>query len=417
MRLRFLSPSIKRALQAAILGATGLLIHLFSPAALALSPEDTRHLLERTAFGGSTALHEKLRPLTRAQAVDVLLNASGKRSPFPTFSLRDSQNTPQQRKQWRKEGQQLKQWWIEEMFTSSNPLQERMALFWHGHFTSSLQKVKSPQYMAQQNQLFYELGLGDFERLLKAIAKNPAMLVYLDGRANDKNSPNENFARELLELFTLGEGRYTEADIKAAARAFTGWSVNKNGDFIFRKHQHDDGLKTFLGHTGSFNGEDILDILLQQPQCARWIIERLWLSFISPEPNPTQVNRWASDLQKHWQIKPILQQLLTSEDFWSPTHRYVLVKSPIELTLSSWHDVKSQTSPPWPALWRLQKQWGQDILMPPNVKGWPGGLSWLDNERLTRRQAFVNRFFGQHTPRQEALILGGFKNSAQYQLK
>lgn len=352
-------------------GFIAIVSFLYTQTALALSPEDSRHLLERTAFGGSTALYQQLRPLNRAQAVELLLNASSPRSNFPVFSAlpETAALTPQQRKLKRKEGQQLKQWWIKEMFTTRDPLQERMALFWHGHFTSSVQKVKSPQLMSQQNKLFYDHGLGRFDALLKAVTKDPAMLIYLDGRANRKGSPNENFARELLELFTLGEGHYTEADIKAAARAFTGWSVDKNGTFIFRKNQHDHGTKTFLGHTGTLKGEDIIDLLLQHPQSARWIVSRLWLSFISPEPNTAQVNRWANDLQRNWQIKPVLRSLLTSEDFWSPKHRYTLVKSPIELTLSSWHDVKDNAFPPsWQDLWRLQKQWGEDVLAPPQCQ-------------------------------------------------
>jgi uncharacterized protein (DUF1800 family) len=422
MSLNVFAQWTKKGFVAGFMVAVSMAISsLHSPAAQALSPEDTRHLLERTAFGGSTALYTQLRPLTRVQAVDVLLNASSTRSAVPTFSPPAQENTPQQRKRRRKEGQDLKLWWIKEMFTSGDPLQERMTLFWHGHFTSSLQKVHSPRLMAQQNQLLYKQGMGNFAELLTAIAKDPAMLIYLDGRANRKDSPNENFARELLELFTLGEGHYTEADIKAAARAFTGWSVDKNGDFIFRKNQHDNGSKTFLGHTGNFKGEDILNLLLQQPQSARWIVSRLWLTFISPEPNAAQVNRWANDLQKHWQIKPVLRSVLTSEDFWRPQNRYVLVKSPVELTLSSWHDVKDDVkgdvNPPWAELWRLQKQWGEDVLMPPNVKGWPGGLSWLDSERLAQRQAFVQRFYASHTPRKEALALKGTQNPEQYQLK
>lgn len=392
---------------------------LYSPSALALSPEETRHLLERTAFGGSTVLYEKLRLLDRAQAVDLLLNAPKQRSALPHFSplAKPTEKNPQQRKQWRKEGQELRQWWLKEMFITHDPMRERMALFWHGHFTSSLQKVKPPQLMAQQNQLFYTHGLGNFSDLLHSIAKDPAMLIYLDGRANRKNSPNENFARELLELFTLGEGHYTEADIKAAARALTGWSVDKKGSFIFRKKQHDDGVKTFLGETGRWNGDDVLRIILKQPQTARWMVSRLWLTFVSTDPNPVHINRWASDLQRDWQLKSTLRQLLTSEAFWDPKHRHVLVKSPIELTLSSWHDIESKQNPNWQSLWHLQKQWGQDVLTPPNVKGWAGGLNWLDSERLTKRQAFVERFFASHSPRKQAFALGYFKDTAKYQLK
>ncbi len=368
----------------------------------ALSQSDTRHLLERTAFGGSPRLQQHLMLSGRHESVRYLLNKQARRSPLPRFSkyvpLKNMSGMAkkERRQQLRKEARELKFWWLRQMYGSDAPLREVMALFWHNHFTSSLKKVRRPELMARQNDLFYEHGMGNFKTLLYAVAKDPAMLIYLDGRANRKNKPNENFARELLELFTLGEGHYSETDVQAAARAFTGWSTNREGKFIFRRRQHDTGQKTFLGQTGPWKGEDILRILLEQPQTARWITTRLWLHFISPTPEPKQINLWAKDFQTHWNIQRLLQQMLSSDAFWEPAHRYTLVKSPVELTLNTMHH-KGFSKPqkaPWKKIWRWQKNWGQDIFDPPNVKGWPTGLAWLDSQRLSQRQQWTKHFGG-----------------------
>ena len=199
------------------------------------------------------------------------------------------------------------------MLATDQPLTERMVLFWHNHFTSSFQKVRYPAALLRQNALFRREALGNFATLLKDVARDPAMLIYLDGMRSVARQPNENFARELLELFTLGEGHYSEADIKAAARAFTGWTVDREtGEFRSRDHEHDDGEKTFLGQTGRFDGEQIIAILLRHPRTAETIVEKLWREFVSLKPDPAEVKRLAASFRNGYEIKPLMRSILLS---------------------------------------------------------------------------------------------------------
>src|SRR6185503_10785129 len=189
---------------------------------------------------------------------------------------------------------ELQSWWLTELIATRAPLAEKMTLFWHNHFVSGLQKVRSPQLLYRQNVLLRKHALGNFGELLRAVSRDPAMLIYLDNASNRREQPNENFARELMELFTLGEGHYGEQDVKEAARAFTGWSVDPDtGEFLFRRPAHDDGVKTILGRTGSFDGSAVLDILLAQPQTAEFVAGKLWREFVSPVPDPVEVRRIA----------------------------------------------------------------------------------------------------------------------------
>ncbi|OQX73416.1 MAG: hypothetical protein B6D59_05850, partial [Campylobacteraceae bacterium 4484_4] len=253
-----------------------LLAALLPTLLLALEFDEARFLLNRTSLGASLQEIRALQPLTYEQAVKKLLRESGDRAqtPYPKWygtsllgdrkykdlSAREKQILRKLRRQrWR----ELQLWWIDEMIATDSPMTERMTLFWHNHFTSQLPKVKWPSLMLQQNILLRHEALGNFATMLRAISKDPAMLIYLDNISNKKSHPNENFARELLELFTLGEGHYTEQDIKEAARAFTGWTVDrKSGKFRFNPRVHDFGKKTFLGRTGRFDGDDIIDIIL-----------------------------------------------------------------------------------------------------------------------------------------------------------
>jgi len=188
----------------------------------------------------------------------------------------------------------LRAWWYQEMIATDSPLTERMVLFWHGHFTSSIRKVRWPALLYRQNVVLRQHALGNFRDLLHAIARDPAMLIYLDGQTNRSSRPNENFARELLELFTLGLGHYTERDIKKAARAFSGWTVDwRTGTFAFNVRRHDGGVKEFMGRRGSFNGDDIIDILLEQPRTAEHITEKLWREFIGERP---ETYAWAEEV-------------------------------------------------------------------------------------------------------------------------
>ena len=198
------------------------------------------------------------------------------------------------------------------MLTTPSPLTEKMVLFWHNHFVSSLQKVRSPVLMYRQNALLRKHALGYFGDLLHEVAKDPAMVIYLDSASNRKGQPNENFAREVMELFTLGEGNYGENDIKEAARAFTGWSLDPDtGEFVVRPLIHDDGVKTVLGRSGNFDGDAVLDILLAQPQTAEFIVAKLWREFVSPTPDPAEVKRIARMFRDNrYNIKVALRALL-----------------------------------------------------------------------------------------------------------
>ena len=279
------------------------------------------------------------------------------------------------------------------MLTTDSPLSERMTLFWHNHFTSSLRKVRSPQLMLRQNLLLRRHAPGSFADLLHAVIRDPAMLVYLDGRSNRKGHPNENFARELLELFTLGEGHYSEQDIREAARAFTGYGLERRrGTFRFRPRQHDDGLKTFLGRQGRWGGGDIVDILLAQPQTARFITRKLWAAFITLEPAPNQLETLARQFrQTDYAIRPLLAGILASEAFWDPRNRGSRIKSPAELLVGTMRALQLPVGD-GQRLARAGRRLGQDLFDPPNVKGWPGGKAWIDSASLLARREVIGRF-------------------------
>ena len=248
--------------------------------------EEARHFLARTGFGGTLEEIRKLTEVDRTPAVEQVLSKTTQTASTPAPSWVDSRPphprerkamSPEEKKAFKKErrkkGMNLKAWWFQEMIATSSPLTERMTLFWHNHFTSSLRKVKWPPLLYRQNVLFRRMAVGSFRDLLGAVAKDPAMILYLDTQTNNKSHPNENFARELFELFTLGEGHYTEQDIKEAARAFTGWKLNRrDGSFRIARRQHDHGTKTVLGKTGRFSGDDILAIALDQPSTAIHVV-------------------------------------------------------------------------------------------------------------------------------------------------
>lgn len=291
----------------------------------------------------------------------------------------------------REQGLALKGWWLSEMLATESPLTERMTLFWHGHITSSLQKVRSAALLAKQNQLLRRHAFGSFRDLLHAASKDPAMLIYLDVARSRRGKPNENFAREVMELFTLGEGRYAETDIKEAARAFTGWSIDPDsGEFLFRPFFHDHGQKKVLGATGAWRGEDILDLLLAQPATAEFIVGKLWREFVSPQPEANEVRRIATAFRRNYEIRETVRALLLSPAFWAQENRANLIKSPVDLVAGTLRQFDVGIGDPLPfAL--LLRALGQDLFSPPNVKGWPGGESWINSRTLLARKQFLER--------------------------
>ncbi|MSP20524.1 MAG: DUF1800 domain-containing protein [Alphaproteobacteria bacterium] len=375
---------------------------------MALPNPEMRHLLARTGFG--MARPEEIDALSGrsyAQAVDRLLDGVATK-PFttppdwlnvPLFAQLEA-NLPKDRRdamqmERRENGREMKAWWWAEMLNTPSPMTEHMVLFWHNHFTSALNKVSRPELMYRQTELFRKVALGNFEKLVKASAKDPAMLVYLDTNSNKAGAPNENFARELMELFTLGEGRgYTEQDVREAARAFTGWRVvtgnTSASGWRVDGLLHDGGSKKFMGRTGRFDGDDIIDIILQQPQVAEFVTEKLWHDLVSDPADRVEVQRLAKAFRdSKYELKPLVRAILLSDAFRDPQNRGSLVKSPTDLIVGTFRVIG--TPPANPSLFAAAgRALGQDLLDPPNVKGWPGGLSWIDTSLLPVRNAFMN---------------------------
>jgi uncharacterized protein (DUF1800 family) len=292
-----------------------------------------------------------------------------------------------------------------------------MTLFWHNHFTSSFRKVRWPPLMYRQNLLLRRHALGNFRKMLHAIAEDPAMILYLDNQTNRRGKPNENFARELLELFTLGEGHYSERDIKEAARAFTGWKVNRRtGRFRFVIRQHDFGEKTFMGLRGHLGGHDVIDRILAHPGVSEFIVAKLWRSFISPKPEAAEVRRLARIFRKHnYEIKPLMRALFMSKAFRAPRNRGVLVKSPVDLLVGTVH-VTGIAPNRFDLLPKFSRRLGQDLLNPPNVKGWPGGNSWITSSTLILRQRLLLRMMRQSNRRMMNDDMSGMQGMSGYRL-
>jgi uncharacterized protein (DUF1800 family) len=372
-----------------------------------LSYEDARHLLNRTGFGASDSEIRACAKLTRGEAVDRLL-ADARREPtlappafvdepfLPYYRIRDlsADDRMAELRKRLQQGFELRAWWLHEMVLTPSPLTERLTVFWHNHFATSQQKVRSVPLMYRQNVLLRREALGSFRRLLHDIAKDPAMLVYLDNAGSRRQAPNENFAREVMELFTLGEGHYTERDVKEAARAFTGWSLDRDtGQFTYRRMWHDGGEKTVLGRTGRLGGAEVLDLLLERPQTAEFVTAKLWREFVSPTPDAAEVRRLAAVFRDSgYEVKPLMRALLTSTAFWAEDNRATIIKSPVDLVVGTMRTFEIRPMDFRPAALAVGLL-GQNLLQPPNVKGWPGGEKWIDASTLLGRRQWIDRVF------------------------
>ena len=287
----------------------------------------------------------------------------------------------------------LRGWWLYAMLHGGHPLREKLTVFWHNHFATSVAKVRSPLLMFRQNQLLRTHALGKFGPLLAALSRDPAMLVWLDSNENVKRHPNENYSREVMELFTLGVGNYTEKDIREAARAFTGWHVNGSGDAFERNaDEHDDGPKTVLGRTGNLDGDDVLNILLERPACARFLAGKLYRFLVSEtDPPAGLLEPLAEQFRKtQYDIGAAVQTVLRSRLFFSEHAYQKRIKSPVEYVLgvvrAAWpgpHSTGDLTDP--------LTAMGQALFAPPNVKGWVGGKTWLTDATLLARHNFAGR--------------------------
>lgn len=381
------------------------------------------HLLRRAGFGGSPADIDRLAAMNAGSAVASLVEFANTASlpaqppletpPVPPRGLfrglmqvmapgmAADQATTDARRAFQMANNQtrrrnliaMQQWWLGRMIASPAPLQEKMTLFWHGHFTSSPEKQTTAQELLMQNQLFREYALGNVRDLTLHVSQDPAMLRYLDNNVNVKSHPNENYARELMELFTLGIGNYTEQDIRESARAFTGWTFRRNpdgtGSFIDNRVQHDDGIKTFLGQSGNFAGNDIVDIIFRQPAASKFFASKLLSFFVYMDPEPQLVDQVARLLVKsNFEIKPVLAALLRSNVFFSDRAYRALVKSPVEFLVGT-HQLFGIAEVAPIELATLRSM-GQVLFYPPNVKGWDGGAAWLSSQTILTRENFAN---------------------------
>lgn len=283
----------------------------------------------------------------------------------------------------------LKNWWLFRFLETGNPLVEKMTLLWHNHFATSNVKVRSTEKMNDQHLLLRKHALGNFADLFRAMARDVAMLVWLDGNANRKRHPNENFAREVMELFALGVGNYDERDIKEAARAFTGWHVRKD-EFWFNRIQHDKGAKKVLGRSGHFTGDDILEICLEHKACARLIASKLASAFLGPDIDSVFLDSLAGRIRVHkYEMAPLMTELLSSEVFYAPRYQRALIKSPIELVSGAFRSLGGRAN--LSECVQLISDLGQNLFEPPTVKGWEGGRLWINSATMLQRANFASQ--------------------------
>lgn len=289
------------------------------------------------------------------------------------------------------EPERLTAWWLYRMRHTPAPLLEKMILFWHGHFATSADKVTRAQLMMDQHQLLRRHALGDFGKLVQGIARDPAMLIYLDSATNRKTHPNENFAREVMELFCLGLDQYTEQDIQELARCFTGWEV-RFSKFRFNPYQHDDGSKTLLGASGAFDGDEAIEVILQQPAAAQFMARKLirFYMFDEPEAPEALVEPLAAEIRRHdFQMRPVMHRLLGSRLFLSPLCVGRKVRSPVELVVGLLRSLEATAGATDMAA--ASARLGQRLFFPPNVKGWDGGRVWLNASTILERANVAGR--------------------------
>jgi uncharacterized protein (DUF1800 family) len=384
-------------------------------------------LLERAGFGGTPQEVERLARMRPAQAVKSLVryqHTPDKFSPFQDSGSHDAglepfavsrpaatdlakatgqslgvkvkpdgnrkaQQVADRYLYWlrasRLETHRLGYWWANRMLTTPRPFQEKMTLFWHGHFATTEEKVRDYRKLQIQNELLRQHATGKFRDLMVAVAKDPAMLAFLDAGVNLKGAPNENFAREIMELFTMGVGNYSEQDIKEAARAFTGWNY-QGLNFVINPSQHDDGLKTVLNQTGRFNGEQVIDILLSQPVTAEYIAGKLYRYFVREDLSPALQQTLGKLLRDNrYDIAVFMETVLMSKDFHSDDSVATRIKPPVELVISTYKKMGLKAVPGIPDFNEQTELLGQKLFYPPNVAGWAHGRSWITPGLLLAR--------------------------------
>lgn len=344
------------------------------------------HLFRRAGFGASS---EELDTATRDTPASVLDRLFAPGSEAASFAASADQLATTAATGGG--SKRLAAAWVYRLLGTPDPLREKMTVFWHGHLTSSADKVTDTRLMLTQNKLLREHALGDFATLVQEISRDPAMLVYLDSATNRKAHPNENFARELMELFCLGEGNYTEHDVKEVARCFTGWEVRRDR-YRFNKYEHDSGTKSFLGATGDFGGEDAVRIVLEQPAAPRFIARKLFQLFVCDEPSPPDALIEPLVVvfrESKLDVASLVRTILGSELFFSDAVVGRKIRSPADVTIGLLRSFEGSADANMLATGMAEI--GQSLLYPPNVKGWPGGRNWIDSSTLLGRANLVRR--------------------------
>jgi len=358
------------------------------------------HLLRRAGFGGTMAEIDEFAKLSREEAADRLLSFDKIDNSALESRLQAAGLDITSASFGDLRPPDMIRWWLMRMAYTKRPLEERMTLTWHGWLTSQVSKIgpQRAKLMIRQNQLYRQMALPKFDELVKAVSKDPAMLIYLDTEKSAKEHPNENYARELMELFTMGVGNYTENDVRESARAFTGWRMTppkRTGDktadlanydpqFVVAARDHDFGAKTFLGQTGTWGGDDIVDIIMRQPATGRFVTTRLFREFAHDSPEPATVDR----LVKVWDssghnVREVVRAILVSDEFYSDQSYRALVRSPVDFLVGMVRALEMET--PFLGLERTARGMDQLLFEPPNVAGWPGGPAWLSSSTFFAR--------------------------------
>ncbi len=368
------------------------------------TPQAAAHLLNRAAFGGTPNEILKLHALGHRGAVESLLEAGEELDLFPAPELEpmsarmrslnqenlDREQLEESKKRDRnrtiQQGIELRQWWLQRMRETPNPAREKATLFWHGHWATGIRKVKDPFHMHRQNETLRANALGPFAPFAKQITRDPAMILYLDLQSSSAKKPNENFARELMELFTLGEGNYSEADISEAARAFTGYRINREtGSFQFKDCENDSKTKTILGKIGPLTGDDVIDLIVEKPRCSEFLAGKIWTFYAGTKPSDELQHALGKQYQASgMDTGKLLQTIFTSREFFSPNIVRHQIKSPVQWLVQLCKTLEIPMPGPrqsHPTLVNL----GQNLFDPPNVKGWDGGRAWISSSSLLVR--------------------------------
>ncbi len=361
-----------------------------------------QHLMWRAGFGPMVEDLDQLSAISQKSLSKAIFSASSKSPEYIDVAsnflkgltmgiddiskLQKKDLSADEKKDFRKQSQQdlksLNLAWLNEMIDTDAQLREKMSLFWHGHFASRNLNIFYQQLLLATIR---KNALGNFGDLLREVSKSAAMINFLNNNQNRKDHPNENFAREVMELFTMGRGNYTEDDVKQAARAFTGWGANLQGEFVFRKFQHDNGDKTFLGKSGNLDGDDVLNILLEQRHTAQFIARKIYRFFVNDNVDE-QKAEWLGNrfYQSNYDIKSLMEDIFTSDWFYSERNIGSKIKSPIELIVGIRRmlpmNIENED-----VMLIVQRLLGQLLFYPPNVAGWPGGTSWIDSSTLMFR--------------------------------